>query len=157
MRITIIVVGKTDFTFIDDGIKLYSERIKRYTKFDFIVAKGLKKMKGLSEIQLKKAEGIEILNKIMQGDWIVLLDEKGKEYSSNGLSSYIENKIQFGDKRLVFIIGGAYGFSDEVYERANELVSLSRMTYSHQIIRIIFLEQLYRAFTIMKGEPYHHE
>ncbi len=157
MKITIIVVGKTDFTFIENGIKLYTERIKRYIQFELNVVKGLKKMKGMSEFQLKKAEGIEILSKTAPGDWIVLLDEKGKEFSSNAFSSFIETKIQVGIKRLVFIIGGAYGFSDEVYEHANDVVSLSKMTYSHQIIRIIFLEQLYRAFTIIKGEPYHHE
>jgi 23S rRNA (pseudouridine1915-N3)-methyltransferase len=157
MKITIIVTGKTDFSFIEDGIKLYVERIKRYIQFDFVVVKGLKKTKGISEIQLKKAEGTEVLNKLLPGDLVVLLDEKGKEISSYGFSSYIENKINIGIKRLVFVIGGAYGFSNEVYERANELVSLSKMTYSHQIVRVIFLEQLYRAFTIIKGEPYHHE
>ena len=144
-------------SFIEDGINIYVDRIKHYIKFEIIYIKDLKKLKGMSETQFKKAEGSEILNKINHGDYLILLDEKGKELSSLAFSSFIEKKIQSGIKRLVFAVGGAYGFSDEVYSHSNELISLSKMTFSHQIIRVIFLEQLYRAFSIIKGEPYHHE
>jgi 23S rRNA (pseudouridine1915-N3)-methyltransferase len=157
MKVSLIMVGKTDFRFIEEGETMYSERIGRYISFEKIVIKDVKNRKSLEQLQIKKLEGIEILNRIQQGDYVVLLDDKGKEFNSMGFSSFIESKILTVPKRLVFIIGGAYGFSDEVYQMAKEKLSVSKMTFSHQIVRLIFLEQLYRAFTIIKGEPYHHE
>jgi len=157
MKVTLILVGKTDFNFIEEGENMYTERIKRYVSFEKIVLKDLKNKKSLEQTQIKKLEGAEILNRINAGDYVVLLDEHGKEYCSIKFASFLENKFMGSHKRIVFIIGGAYGFDDEVYAKCNEKISLSKMTFSHQIIRLIFLEQLYRAFTIIKGEPYHHE
>ena len=157
MKVSLILVGKTDFNFIEEGENMYTERIKRYISFEKIVLKDLKNKKSLDQAQIKKLEGAEILSRINGGDYVILLDERGKEYSSINFASFLENKFINSYKRLVFIIGGAYGFNDEVYEKCNEKISLSKMTFSHQIIRLIFLEQLYRGFTIIKGEPYHHE
>ena len=156
MKVSLVVVGKTDFRFVEEGETMYSERISRYVSFERIVIKDVKNRKSLEKMQIKKLEGIEIMAKIQPGDYVVLLDDKGKEFNSTGFSGFIESKINV-PKRLVFVIGGAYGFSDEVYMKSNEKLSVSKMTFSHQIVRIIFLEQLYRAFTIIKGEPYHHE
>ena len=157
MKVSLILVGKTDFEFIEEGENMYTERIKRYISFEKIILKDLKNKKSLDQAQIRKLEGAEILNRINAGDYVVLLDERGKEFSSINFASFLENKFMNSYKRLVFIIGGAYGFDDEVYEKCNEKISLSKMTFSHQIIRLIFLEQLYRGFTIIKGEPYHHE
>lgn len=156
MKVLFLMVGKTDFQFINDGFMMYVQRIKRYISFDIGIIRDIKKSKAQDTAQMKKLEGDEILNTIQASDYVVLLDEKGKELTSVSFSSFIENKMNTGAKRLVFVVGGAYGFSEEVYKRANYQLSLSNMTFSHQIIRIIFLEQLYRAFTIIKGEPYHH-
>jgi 23S rRNA (pseudouridine1915-N3)-methyltransferase len=157
MKVSLIMVGKTDFAFVEEGEALYADRISRYVLFEKIVIKDIKNRKALDASQIKKNEGVEILSKMQPGDYVVLLDDKGREFNSISFANYMEAKLNTTSKRMVFVIGGAYGFSEEVYQRANEKISLSKMTFSHQIIRVIFLEQLYRAFSILKGEPYHHE
>ncbi len=157
MKITLILVGKTTDKPVEVGMDKYSKRIQRYLPFQLEVIPALKNAKKMSEAEIKQKEGDLILNKISTSDHIVLLDEKGKEYTSVLFSSFIKKKMIHGMKSLVFIIGGAYGFSDAVYSRAHSKLALSQMTFSHQLIRLIFLEQLYRSFTIINNEPYHHE
>ena len=156
MKTELILVVRTvnkEFTKIIDD---YRERITHYLPFNITVIPELKSTKSLSEEQQKTAEGELIIRQIQPSDTVVLLDERGREPRSVELASWLEKKQQSA-RRLVFIIGGPYGFSPAVYERANEQLSLSRLTFSHQMVRAIFLEQLYRACTIIKGEPYHHE
>lgn len=157
MKTILIQVGKTtskEFqTIIDD----YAGRVKHYCQFDIVTIPELKNTKSLSQQQQKQMEGEMILKQIQTSDHVVLLDEHGKEFRSIEFATWIEKKQQTVSRNMVFVIGGPYGFSDAVYERANEKVSLSKMTFSHQMIRMIFIEQLYRAYTIIKGEQYHHE
>ncbi|MBR1520208.1 MAG: 23S rRNA (pseudouridine(1915)-N(3))-methyltransferase RlmH [Bacteroidaceae bacterium] len=157
MRTTLILVGKTVNKHFVELIDDYAARVKHYMGFDIITIPELKNTKNLSIDQQKQQEGELILRQLQAGDHVVLLDEHGKEFRSIEFSKYMEQKMQTVSKRLVFIIGGPYGFSPDVYAKANEKLSLSRMTFSHQMIRLIFVEQLYRAMTIMRGEPYHHE
>jgi 23S rRNA (pseudouridine1915-N3)-methyltransferase len=157
MKITLIFVGKTVKTFLKDGEAEYDKRLKRYIKLEEIIIPELKNASKLSELEIKKKEGELILNKINTGDEVVLLDDKGTQFSSINLANWID-KFQIGGcKNLVFIVGGAYGFSQPVYERAQHKLSLSKLTFSHQMVRMIFKEQLYRSFSILKGEPYHHQ
>lgn len=156
MKVALVLVGKT----VNKHIELideYAGRVKHYIGFDIITIPELRNTKNLSAEQQKQQEGELILKQLQPGDHVVLLDEHGKEYRSIEFSKYMENKMLTVSKRLVFIIGGPYGFSPDVYDKANEKLSLSKMTFSHQMIRLIFVEQLYRAMTIMRGEPYHHE
>jgi 23S rRNA (pseudouridine1915-N3)-methyltransferase len=157
MKITFLMVGKTDKEYLNEGIELYEKRIKRYIEFEIKTLKGIKYNKKLSFNEIKDLEAKQILNAIDPTDFLILLDEKGQTYNSSEFSIFLSKKINSGLKNVICLIGGAYGFSESVYKRANELLSLSKMTFSHQIIRLIFLEQLYRAFTIIKGEPYHNE
>lgn len=157
MTIKLIVVGKTNKPFLIEGEEVYEKRLKHYVKFEDDVVPELKKASALSEIQIKNKEGNEILKRIEKTDYLVLLDDKGKEYSSVHFSEKIEKWMINSLKRVVFVVGGAYGFSEEVYQRSNEKLSLSKLTFSHQMVRLFFKEQLYRAFTIIKGEPYHHK
>lgn len=157
MKIQLYQVGKTSFSFIQEGEKIYTDRIKRFTKFEQITIPNLKKGNKLNETEIKKKEGELILQKITNKDYLILLDDKGKSYTSKAFAEYIGEKQNHLSKNLVFLIGGAYGFSDAVYKRADAKMSLSSMTFSHQIIRVVFLEQLYRAFSILNGTPYHHE
>ena len=157
MKIFLYQIGKTSFSFVKEGEKTYIERINRFTKFEQVTIPNLKKGNKLSEGDIKKKEGELILQKISTKDYLVLLDEKGKTFTSLGFAEYIKEKQNYLPKNLVFLIGGAYGFSESVYQRADAKISLSAMTFSHQIIRVVFLEQLYRAFSIIKGGPYHHE
>ena len=156
MTIKLIVVGKTNKSFLIEGENEYQNRLKHYIKFEEDVIPELKKASSLSEDQIKKKEGEEILKKLEKTDYLVLLDENGKEFSSVQFSNKIEKWMLNSVKRVVFVVGGAYGFSDEVYARTNEKLSLSKLTFSHQMVRLFFKEQLYRAFTIIKREPYHH-
>jgi 23S rRNA (pseudouridine1915-N3)-methyltransferase len=156
MKVKLIVIGKTDSKYLIEGIAEYQKRLKHYLPTDFIVIPDIKNTKNLSEDQQKKKEGELILGQIQQGDFVVLLDENGKQYSSVEFSKFIEKQMVAGLKNMIFVIGGPYGFSDEVYNRANFKLSLSKLTFSHQMVRLIFWEQLYRAMTILKGEPYHH-
>ena len=157
MKCTLLVIGKTDADYIKKGIDVYLSRLKFYLKTDLDIIPDLKNSKNLSEDQQKKKEGELILNKIDPTDFVVLLDENGKQFSSVKFSEFIQKLMLNSIKRMVFVVGGPYGFSDEIYQRANTKISLSLMTYSHQMVRMIFLEQLYRAMTIINNEPYHHQ
>ncbi|MFL2585879.1 MAG: 23S rRNA (pseudouridine(1915)-N(3))-methyltransferase RlmH [Parvicellaceae bacterium] len=157
MKIKLIVVGKTNASYLIDGEKEYEKRLKHYCKLQEILIPDVKKGGKLSEIDLKKKEGDLILSKLNNSDYFILLDDKGKSYSSSEFAALIQEKMLSSVKTLVFVVGGAFGFSDEVYQRANAKLSLSKMTFSHQMVRLIFKEQLYRAFSILKGEKYHHE
>ncbi len=156
MKITLIQVGKTNQNFVKEGFEMYKNRIVHYSKFEEIIIEDIKNPKNIKSEKLKILEGDKILKKITNTDFVVLLDEKGKTFDSIKFSKWIENKMVQSTKNLVFIIGGAFGFSDAIYKRSNSKLRLSDMTFSHQIIRVIFLEQLYRAFTIIKGEKYHN-
>lgn len=157
MKVALVLVGKTVNKHFVELIDEYAGRVKHYIGFDIITIPELKNTKSLSADQQKQQEGELILKQLQGGDHVVLLDEHGKEFRSVEFSSYMEQKMQTVNKRLVFVIGGPYGFSPDVYGRANEKISLSKMTFSHQMVRLIFVEQLYRAMTIIRGEPYHHE
>lgn len=157
MKITLLLTGKTTDDYILKGMDNYIKRLKRYIGFNIDVIPALKSTKNLSQEQIKVKEGDLILNRLGPGDVLILLDEKGKEMTSIGFSKFIQDHMLQSTKKLVFVVGGAYGFSQEVYKKANSKLSISQMTFSHQIIRLIFLEQLYRAFTIINNEPYHHE
>jgi len=157
MKATLLLVGKTTDRRFSDLIEEYSNRVKHYINFEIITIPELKNTKNLSAEQQKNAEA-ELINKqIQKGDHIVLLDEHGKEYRSVEMADWMKRKMNTINKRLVFIIGGPYGFSQKIYDIANEKISMSKMTFSHQMIRLIFVEQIYRAMTILNGEPYHHE
>jgi 23S rRNA (pseudouridine1915-N3)-methyltransferase len=157
MQIRLIAVGKTDHAAIQSLVEEYSKRLGFYIKFELEIIPDLKNSKNLSESSQKEKEGELILKKVQTSDELVLLDEQGKQYSSVDFSEYLQKKMNAGLKQLIFVIGGPYGFSEEVYQRANGKISLSKMTFSHQMVRVFFVEQLYRAFTILKNEPYHHQ
>lgn len=157
MKISLLVIGKTDAKYFIDSIAEYENRLKHYIPFDIQIIPDLKNTKNLTVEQQKEKEGELILKGIQTGDYLVLLDEKGKEYTSMQFASYLEKKTHTVSKRLIFVVGGPYGFSDAVYDKASEKISLSKMTFSHQMIRLIFVEQIYRAMTILNDEPYHHE
>lgn len=157
MKITLLTVGKTDKDWVRQGTDIYVSRLKHYIPFTISEIPELKNVSALSKDQIKTKEGELILKNLKPSDDVILMDEHGKEYTSVDFASLLQKKITYEGKDIVFIIGGAYGFSDEVYRRANSKISLSRMTFSHQMVRAIFAEQIYRAFTIMRGEPYHHE
>jgi 23S rRNA (pseudouridine1915-N3)-methyltransferase len=157
MQIKLLAVGKTDHAALQSLIEKYVKRLGFYIKFDLEIIQDLKHTKSLSEASQKDKEGEMILKKVQASDALILLDENGKQYSSVDFSSYIQKKMNSGLKQLIFVIGGPYGFSDSVYERANGMISLSKMTFSHQMVRLFFVEQLYRAFTIIRNEPYHHQ
>ena len=157
MKITLLTVGKTDKDWVRQGMEIYVSRLKHYIPFAVVEIPELKNVSALTKDQIKTREGELILKNIKPTDDLILLDERGKEYTSVELAKVIQDKISYVGKDMVYVSGGAYGFSDAVYQRANSKISLSRMTFSHQMVRAIFVEQIYRAFTIMKGEPYHHE
>lgn len=157
MKITLLTVGKTDVKWVREGLELYASRLSHYIPFSVDEIPELKNVSALSKDQIKEKEGELILKKVKAQDDVILLDEHGKEYRSVEFAALLEEKISRGGRDMVFVIGGAYGFSAAVYARANSKMSLSKMTFSHQMVRTIFTEQLYRAFTIMRGEPYHHE
>ena len=157
MKIKLIVVGKTNAKYLLEGEREYELRLSHYIKLEEIIVPDVKQAGKLSKVELKKKEGLLILGKLENSDHVILLDDKGKSYSSLQFSEFLQQKLNSGLKSLVFVIGGAFGFSDEVYQRANSKLSLSKMTFSHQMVRLIFKEQLYRGFSIMKGEKYHHE
>lgn len=157
MKITLLTVGKTDRDWVRQGLDIYVSRLKHYIPFSIVEIPELKNVSSLTKEQIRTREGELILRNLRPTDDVILLDERGKEYSSVELAKILQDKINYTGKDIVYIIGGAYGFSDAVYRRADSRLSLSRMTFSHQMVRAIFAEQIYRAFTIMKGEPYHHE
>ena len=157
MKITLLTVGKTDKDWVKQGIDIYASRMKHYFPFSIVEIPELKNASSLSQEQIKTKEGELILKDVKPADEVILLDERGREFSSMEFAKTLQDKISYTGKDIVFVIGGAYGFSEAVRQRSNSKISLSRMTFSHQMVRAIFVEQLYRAFTIMKGEPYHHE
>lgn len=144
-------------SYIKAGIEEYEKRLSRYVTFEMKVLPDVRNSRNMAEELQKDKEGELLLDQVQSGDCVVLLDEKGKQYGSVEFSGYINQKMLSGLKRLIFVIGGPYGFAKKVYERADDRLSLSKMTFSHQMVRMIFVEQLYRAMTILKGEPYHHE
>lgn len=157
MQIKLLAIGKTDNPHLQALIDDYQKRVGFYIKFDFEVIPDLKKAKNLSEVQQKQKEGELILSKISATDVLVLLDENGKQFNSVAFSEYLQKHMNSGIKQLVLVIGGPYGFSEDVYAKANGKISLSKMTFSHQMIRLFMIEQLYRGFTILRNEPYHHQ
>lgn len=157
MKITLLTVGKTDIRWVREGLEIYISRLKHYIPFSLTEIPELKNASSLSKDQIKAREGELILKSIKPSDEVILLDEHGKEYTSMEWARNMEKRMSGSGRDMVFVIGGAYGFSDDVYSRCDGKVSLSKMTFSHQMVRTIFAEQLYRAFTIIKGEPYHHE
>lgn len=157
MRICLLVIGKTDEAYLQKGTEIFMKRIPHYISFEMKAIPDIKNSKNLSEEQQKEKEGDLILQQISTSDELFLLDEQGSEFSSIEFARFLEKKMIAGTKRLVFVIGGPYGFTASVYSRANGKISLSKMTFSHQMVRLIFVEQLYRAMTILKGEPYHHQ
>ena len=157
MKIIFLLIGKTDDQYLEQGISIYSKRITKYIPFEMIVIPDIRNTKNLSREQQKEKEGEQILKRLVPGDFVVLLDEAGKEYNSVEFAQWLNTVFVSGHKRMIFVVGGPYGFSPEVYQQAQAKVSLSRMTFSHQMIRLIFVEQFYRAQTILHGEPYHHE
>jgi 23S rRNA (pseudouridine1915-N3)-methyltransferase len=157
MNIKLLAIGKTDSKSLQTLIDDYTKRLSFYIKFDLEILPDIKNVKNLSEAQQKEKEGELILAKLTPTDQLILLDENGNSFSSVGFSDYLQKKMNSGVKTLVFVIGGPYGFSDEVYKKAQGKVALSEMTFSHQMVRLFFIEQLYRGFTILKNEPYHHQ
>lgn len=157
MNIKLIAIGKTDNKALQSLIDDYTKRLSFYIRFEMVELPDIKNVKSLSEAQQKDKEGELILSKLSPTDQLILLDENGKNFSSVGFSQELQKKMNSGIKTLVFVIGGPYGFSDAVYSKAGGKISLSAMTFSHQMVRLFFIEQVYRAFTILKGEPYHHQ
>ncbi|MBO7283051.1 MAG: 23S rRNA (pseudouridine(1915)-N(3))-methyltransferase RlmH [Alistipes sp.] len=157
MNIELIVVGKTDMREVEALVSMYTKRLNHYVRFAITTIADVRNTKKLSEAEQKRLEGEAILKLISESDHLMLLDEHGLELRSIEFADMLQRRMLSGTKRLVFVIGGPYGFSDAIYQRANSKLSLSKMTFSHQIVRAIFTEQLYRAFTILKNEPYHHE
>ncbi|WP_047789780.1 23S rRNA (pseudouridine(1915)-N(3))-methyltransferase RlmH [Tenacibaculum mesophilum] len=157
MKIKLLAIGKTDNKQLQQLIDEYQNRLKHYVKFELEIIPDIKNVKNLSEAQQKEKEGELILSKLQATDQLVLLDDKGKQYTSVEFSQYLQKKMNSGIKQLVLVIGGPYGFSEAVYNKAQGKLSLSKMTFSHQMIRLFIVEQIYRGFTILRNEPYHHE
>lgn len=157
MKITLILTGKTTEKYLQEGFSVYEKRIKRYITFETIIIPDLKNAKKLDVSQVKEKEAEMQLKYIENTDYIVLLDENGKELRSKGFADFLQQRMNSSVKNLVFIIGGPYGFAERIHAKANQEISLSKMTFSHQMVRILFVEQLYRAFSIIHHEPYHHE
>lgn len=157
MNIRLLAIGKTDNKSLQTLIDDYTKRLSFYVKFDLEVIPDIKNAKNLSEAQQKEKEGELILSKLSATDQLILLDEKGTTFSSVGFSDYLQKKMNAGIKTLVFVIGGPYGFSEDIYKKAQGKVSLSEMTFSHQMVRLFVIEQIYRGFTILRNEPYHHQ
>lgn len=157
MEFVLLTVGRTRMKFVEDGINEYRGRMQRYTPFSIAELPDIKDAKSLTEDIQKQKEGVLIIQRILPSDYVILLDERGRDFSSLQFAEYVQKIMASGRKRTVFVIGGPYGFSKEVYERADAKISLSRMTFNHEMVRMFFVEQLYRAMTILRHEPYHHE
>jgi 23S rRNA (pseudouridine1915-N3)-methyltransferase len=156
VRITLLLIGATDKNYLNEGITDYQKRLIHYLPFEIRVIADIKNSRNLSAEQQKEREGKALLDLVTTGDELVLLDVGGTEFSSTGLANWIEKRMVAGTRQLIFVVGGAYGFSEAVYKRADSKLSLSKLTFPHQLVRLLFVEQLYRAMTIIKGEPYHH-
>ncbi len=157
MKIALLQTGKTTDKHVAEGVDIYSARIRKYSGFEIITVPDIKNTRNMSATEQKIRAGKKILQSVGKDDFVVLLDERGKELRTVELADWIRKRLMMTGKRVLFVIGGPWGLSDEVYSRADFRLSLSRMTFPHQLVRLVFLEQLYRAFTIIKGEPYHHE
>lgn len=157
MKILLLSIGKTDSKALSELIDLYRARLGHYLSFELKCLPDVKRSGGMSQEMQREAEARALLSEFREGDQVVLLDERGEGMTSRQFSAYLEKQMLSGTKRLVFVIGGPYGFAEEAYKRANKLISLSQMTFSHQMIRLFVVEQLYRAMTILRGEPYHHD
>lgn len=157
MKVELWAIGKTSDRYLEEGIQLYQSRLRHYLKFEFHALPGLKKAGRYQPEQIKILEGERILKALSPGDHLVLLDERGKQLTSLQLAEYMNHKLQLSHKRLLFLVGGAYGFSQDLYQRAQGKIALSKMTFSHQMARLFMVEQLYRAMTILNNEPYHNE
>ncbi|MEM6965058.1 MAG: 23S rRNA (pseudouridine(1915)-N(3))-methyltransferase RlmH [Bacteroidota bacterium] len=156
MKIEFWVVGKTQFSYLKEGMEIYEKRLRKYVPFQMVILPDIKNAKNLTSDQLKEKEGKLILEKVEKGDLLILLDEKGKTFTSEKFANWINQKLQHSAKRIIFLVGGAYGFSEIVYDRSQQKIALSAMTFSHQMVRLFFVEQFYRAMTILNHEPYHH-
>ena len=157
MVIELLTIGKTSIGFVENGIGEYTKRLKHYIPYSIRSLPDVKNASRMDQTRQKEAEGQKIIDSLTPSDFVVLLDERGKQYSSVEFSSFIEKQMLSGRRKTVFVVGGPYGFSKEVYERADSLLSLSKMTFNHEMVRLFFTEQIYRAMTILRGEPYHHE
>lgn len=157
MEIHLLTVGKTTLPYVKTGLEDFIQRLKRYLNFRIISVPDIRNSKGLTEIQLKNKEGDLLLSYIQSSDLCILLDEHGKEYTSIEFAKELQKYMSSGRKRVVFVIGGPYGFSDKIYARADGKISLSKLTFTHEMVRLFFIEQVYRGMTILRGEPYHHE
>lgn len=157
MKIELMVIGRTGARYLQEGIDGYVKRLSHYVPFELRCLPDIKTTKSLTSDRQKELEGEMFLAQLQPGDFLVLLDERGKEMTSRDFSAYIDRKMQCVARRMIFVIGGPYGFSPAVYNRADDKISLSKMTFSHEMVRLFFTEQLYRAMTILRGEPYHHD
>ena len=157
MKIVLLQTGKTNEKHVAEGIEVYSNRLKKSSGFEIITVPDIKNSRNLTEQEMKEKEGKKIIEFLREGDFVVLLDEKGKEFRTIEFAAWLENRIMQPGRRLLFVTGGAWGFSEAVCSKADMKISLSKLTFPHQLVRLIFIEQLYRAFSIMKGLPYHHE
>ena len=157
MKITFLVIGKTDEAYLREGIEKYLKRLKHYIAFQYLEIPDLKNVKHLSEEELKSKEAELIFKQLKPNDHLILLDENGEEFSSEAFAGFLNKKMLASVQNLVFVVGGPYGFHATIYKKAQAKISLSQMTFSHQMVRLFFTEQVYRAFTILKGEPYHHQ
>ncbi len=156
MKVEFWVVGKTQFQYLKEGIEIYEKRMKKYLPFTTVVLPDIKNAKNLTSNLLKEKEGVMILNKLEKGDVLILLDENGKTFTSEKYAVWLNQQLQHSARKLIFLVGGAYGFSQDVYQRSQQKIALSQMTFSHQMVRLFFIEQFYRALTILNNEPYHH-
>lgn len=157
MEIELLTIGKTSIRFVEDGIAEYIRRLKHYIPYSIKSLPDVKNASKMDQAKQKDAEGEKILDVISNSDFVVLLDERGKQYSSIEFSAFLEKQMISGRRKVIFVVGGPYGFSKPVYDRADSLLSLSKMTFNHEMVRLFFTEQIYRAMTILRGEPYHHE
>ncbi len=156
MKVSFWLIGKTNESYLETGISIFQKRLERYLPFSIETWPDVKNAAKLTPPLLKDKEGEMILSKLKNEDFLILLDENGKQYRSEDFAQYLEHLLQLSYRRIVFLVGGAYGFSDAIYQRANARIALSKMTFSHQMVRLFFVEQLYRAMTILKNEPYHN-
>ena len=157
MKVLLLAIGKTHEQYLIEGISQYQRRLQHYIPFEILELPNIRNTKNLSDSELKKKEGEVILKQLQSSDYVVLLDDKGKTFTSLAFSKRLQTWMLNGKKRLLFIVGGAYGFSEDIYNKADERLSLSKMTFSHQMVRLFFVEQIYRGYTILNNEPYHHK
>lgn len=157
MEINVLSIGKISSPWIQQGISLYEARIGNYIKFSSVILPDIKNAKTLNKDQIKEEEGKQILSKILPSDYLVIMDERGKEFTSREFSDWIQKQMNSGRKRMVMVIGGPFGFSEAVYNRADVKIALSKMTFTHEMAKLLLTEQIYRSMTILKGEPYHHD